>query len=88
MFKHLPMAHHMIAQVHAHEPGELHEPWIDLPPRAGIVEGHGCNDVLSEPANWPLLCELINHGWAFSRVDRPAHHRERAGAIEDFSPPT
>src|SRR3546814_4510938 len=34
--EHLPMAHQMIAQIHGHESGELHEARIDLSARAGI----------------------------------------------------
>ncbi len=79
MPEHVPMAHQVAAQVHRHEAGKLHEPRIDLPPGARIAERHGGDDILPEPAQRALLSEVVDRGRSLARIDRAAHHRQRAG---------
>ncbi len=78
MTEHLPVADQMIAPVHRHEAGELEEAWIDLPPAARIIKGHGRDHILLEPAERPLGGDGVDRGRRFARVDRAAHHGERA----------
>ena len=50
MLEHAQMSAHMPIEIHAHEAGELHKPWIDPPAEAWIGGRHGLNQHLLEPA--------------------------------------
>ncbi len=78
VFEHLVMADHVIAEVHAHEPGQLHEAGIDPPARAAILHRHGGDDIVAEPLDRAVHRQIVDAGRRTARVDRPAHHGQRA----------
>ncbi len=79
MFEHLPMAHHMIAEIHRHEAGELQKARIDAAARPRIIGRHGRNHIFLEPGVRPSHRMVVHRGRRLARVDRPAHHRQRPG---------
>ena len=81
MLEHLPMRDEVVAEVHRHETGELQEAGVHLPARAGIAHRHGGDDVLLEPAERALGRQRVDRGGRLARVDRAAHHGERARAV-------
>ena len=83
MFEHLEMAHHMIAQIHAHETGQLEEPGINFSARARILHWDSGDNGVAEPFDRALHGQIIDAGRGFARVDRAAHHcqRDRAAGV-------
>ena len=77
MLEHLPMADEVRAEVHRHEPGELEEARINLPPGARVDHRHGRDHVVLEPAERPLRRQRVDRGRRLAGVDRSAHHRQR-----------
>ena len=84
MLVHPVMAHHVVAEIHRHEAGELKEARIDLPPRARIIERHRRDHVLLEPGERALCRDGVDRGRCLARVDRAAHHGERRRATGMF----
>ena len=80
MLEHFPMAHHVIAEVHRHETGELQEAGIDAAPGARIPGRNRCDHIFLEPCIRPRRRVLVDSGGRLARVDRSAHHRQRARA--------
>ena len=81
VFEHLVMAHHVLAQVHGHEPGQLQEARIDAPSRAFVLQRHGGDHLRAEPRERALHGKVVDRGGRLARVDRPAHHGQRRGAV-------
>ena len=74
------MAHEVVAEVHAHEPGKLEEARIDPPPAAAILHRHRRDHVVPEPLDRALHREVVDRGRRAAGVDRAAHHRQRRRA--------
>jgi hypothetical protein len=74
VLEHFPVADEVVAQVHRHEPGELKEARIDLPPMPRIDHRHGGNDISLEPGVRALRRKRVDRRRRFAGIDRAAHH--------------
>ena len=79
MFEHFPVAGHVVAKVHRHEPAELQEAGIDLAAMPWIDRRNRRDDILFKPRERSLGGECVDRRRGFAGIDRPAHHRERGG---------
>ncbi len=71
-------------EIHGDETGELQEARIDAAQGAWIGERHRRDHVLAEPHHRIAHRKIIGRRRAFTRVDRPAHQRERARLARVF----
>ena len=78
------MAHHVAAQVHRHEAGELDKAGIDAPAHARIIDRHGGDHVVLEPHIRLGGGVVVDRSRAFAGVDRAAHHGQRQRAAGVF----
>ena len=76
--EHRPMAHHMIAQVHRHKARKLQKARIYAAASTFVIRRDRGDYILHEPFVRPLGCVIVHCRWRFARINRPAHHRQRA----------
>ena len=73
----------MTIQVHAYEAGQLQEARINIAHEARMRERHLGDDVVAEPVDAFLFCEIVHAGRIAAGIDRTAHqcHRRREVGI-------
>ncbi|KAG1255864.1 hypothetical protein G6F65_016564 [Rhizopus arrhizus] len=68
----------MAAGVHRQEAGMLQEARIHAATGAGVAGRHGVDDVVLEPRQRVLRGQVVHCSRAAARIDRAAHHHQRA----------
>ncbi|KAG1543579.1 hypothetical protein G6F50_013971 [Rhizopus delemar] len=69
---------HVAVGIHGHEPGMLQEARIHAATGAGVAGRHGVDDVVLEPRQRVLRGQVVHCSRAAARIDRAAHHHQRA----------